>query len=101
MGTLPWTIAPCPPAELRRLRDELGVSATLAAVLVRRGYDDPDEARTFLEGALPGHDPLALGDMAGAVALIRAAVLEFGPTETLPPVGAISSRFRLARIFRR
>jgi len=74
MGTLPWTIAPCPPAELRRLRDELGVSATLAAVLVRRGYDDPDEARTFLEGALPGHDPLALGDMAGAVALIRAAV---------------------------
>jgi single-stranded-DNA-specific exonuclease len=74
MGTLPWTIAPCPPQELRRLRDELGVSATLAAVLVRRGYADPAEARTFLEGALPGHDPFALGDMAEAVALIRDAV---------------------------
>jgi single-stranded-DNA-specific exonuclease len=74
MGTLPWTIARCPPDELGRLRKELGISATLAAVLVRRGYADPAAARTFLEGALPGHDPLALGDMAEAVAVIRDAV---------------------------
>src|SRR5262245_35139118 len=74
MGALPWTIAMCPPDELRRLRDELGVSATLAAVLVRRGYADPAEARKFLEGALPGHDPFVLGDMTEAVAVIRGAV---------------------------
>jgi single-stranded-DNA-specific exonuclease len=71
---LPWTIGTCPPEELRRLCDELGISSTLGAVLVRRGYADPAEARTFLEGALPGHDPFALGDMAEAVDVIRAAV---------------------------
>src|SRR5205085_11236844 len=40
----------------------------------RRGYSDPAAARAFLEGALPGHDPYALGDMRDAVATIRAAV---------------------------
>ena len=45
-----------------------------ASVLVRRGYGDADEARRFLAGALPGHDPLALGDMPAAVETIRAAV---------------------------
>ena len=43
-------------------------------MLVRRGYGDPDEARAFLEGALPGHDPFLLGDMAGAVETIRSAI---------------------------
>ncbi len=71
-----WTIAPCPPGELRRLEDELGITATLASVLVRRGYADPASARAFLEAALPGHDPFLLGDMREAVATIRAAVDE-------------------------
>ena len=35
------------------------MTATLASVLVRRGYADPAAARAFLEGALPGHDPAA------------------------------------------
>jgi single-stranded-DNA-specific exonuclease len=69
-----WTIAPCPPGELRRLEDELGITATLASVLVRRGYADPASARAFLEAALPGHDPFLLGDMREGVATIRAAV---------------------------
>jgi single-stranded-DNA-specific exonuclease len=69
-----WTIAPCRPDQLRTLADELGISATFASVLARRGLTDPAEARVFLEGALPGHDPLSLGDMIGAVERIRAAV---------------------------
>jgi single-stranded-DNA-specific exonuclease len=69
-----WTIAECPPADARTLAEALGVTATLASVLVRRGHTDPGEAGAFLEGALPGHDPFALGDMPGAVARIRAAV---------------------------
>jgi single-stranded-DNA-specific exonuclease len=69
-----WTIAPCPPSELRDLAAELGIGLTLASVLVRRGYADAAEARTFLEGALPGHDPFALGDMSAAVAALRAAI---------------------------
>jgi single-stranded-DNA-specific exonuclease len=74
MGSSLWTIGSCPPEDVRALSDELGVSGTLAAVLVRRGYGEPQAARTFLEGALPPHDPFALGDMAEAVETIRAAV---------------------------
>ena len=43
-------------------------------MLARRGYGEPEAARTFLEGALPGHDPFLLGDMAAACETIRAAV---------------------------
>jgi single-stranded-DNA-specific exonuclease len=41
---------------------------------VRRGYGDPDEARAFLAGEQPLHDPFLLGNMAEAVAQIRAAI---------------------------
>jgi len=74
MDNASWTIGPCPAEELRALAGELRVSTTLASVLVRRGLADPADARRFLEGALPGHDPLALGDMAAAIETIRAAV---------------------------
>ena len=37
-------------------------------MLVRRGYGDPEEARAFLAGEQPLHDPFLLGDMARAVA---------------------------------
>jgi single-stranded-DNA-specific exonuclease len=69
-----WTIAPCASADVRSLVEVLGISETAASVLVRRGTTDPGAARAFLEGALPGHDPLALGDMAAAVETIRAAI---------------------------
>jgi single-stranded-DNA-specific exonuclease len=58
------------------LARELGVSEVTASVLSRRGYDEPEIARRFLEAALPGHDPLLLGDMASAVERIRNAVEE-------------------------
>src|SRR4051794_18500299 len=69
-----WTIGPCPEAGVQALVRELGVSATTASVLARRGYGDPAAARRFLDGALPGHDPFALGDMRAAVDTIQAAV---------------------------
>jgi single-stranded-DNA-specific exonuclease len=69
-----WTIAPCTSADVRALATALGVSEITAAVLVRRGLCEPEEARAFLAGELPGHDPLQLGDMPQAVAAIRAAV---------------------------
>ncbi len=74
MDKATWKIAPCRPDQLRTLVDELGISATLGSVLVRRGLTDPAEAKRFLEGALPGHDPLGLGDMPEAVERIRAAI---------------------------
>ncbi len=59
---------------MNALASALGISEVTASVLVRRDLSDPEAAKAFLAGALPGHDPLRLGDMAGAVASIRAAL---------------------------
>jgi single-stranded-DNA-specific exonuclease len=68
-----WTIAPCAHADVRRLADALGISEVTATVLARRGLCEPDEARAFLDGALPRHDLFSLGDMRAAVdAIVRA-----------------------------
>ena len=69
-----WTIAPCGHREIRALAEALGIGEITAGILVRRGLSDPDEARAFLAGELPAHDPFLLGDMAGAVEAIRAAI---------------------------
>jgi single-stranded-DNA-specific exonuclease len=58
---------------------DLGVSETLAAVLVRRGYADVDRARSFLAAEVPEHDPFQLGDMQAACEAIRRAVAEGKP----------------------
>ena len=65
----------CERREVESLAAELEVSEVLAAVLVRRGYDDPAQARArSSRRALPEHDPFELGDMAAACEAIRAAV---------------------------
>src|SRR6266550_2362665 len=69
-----WTIRPCPHRQAGALAKALGRSEITASVLVRRGYGDPDEARAFVAGEQPLHDPFALGDMAVAVERIRAAI---------------------------
>ena len=69
-----WTLRPCPHRRQAELAEALGVSELTASVLVRRGLDDPEEARAFLEGADPRHDPFALGAMREACESIRAAV---------------------------
>jgi single-stranded-DNA-specific exonuclease len=74
MATGTWQLEQCDYGEVRALVEALGVSETTASVLVRRGHSDVAEARRFLAGKLPGHDPLRLGDMKAAVEAIRAAV---------------------------
>jgi single-stranded-DNA-specific exonuclease len=69
-----WTLRPCPLRESSSLAKELGVSEITASVLVRRGYGDPAEARVFLAGEQPLHDPFLLGDMREACKSIRAAI---------------------------
>src|SRR6266550_3520707 len=64
----------CSRDEVEALVRDLGVSETLAAVLVRRGYADADRARSFLAAGLPEHDPFLLGDMQAACETIRRAV---------------------------
>jgi single-stranded-DNA-specific exonuclease len=74
MATGPWQLDPCDRGEVAALALALGVDEVTASVLVRRGLGDAEEARRFLEGALPGHDPFLLGDMRAAVESIAAAV---------------------------
>src|SRR6476660_5768459 len=69
-----WTIRPCPHRQASGLAKALDLSEITASVLVRRGYGDPELARAFLAGEQPLHDPFLLGDMAGAVERIRAAI---------------------------
>ncbi len=69
-----WTLADCPPAAQTALARALGISELTAGILVRRGYAEPAEARRFLDGEQPPHDPLLLGDMAAACARIRETV---------------------------
>jgi single-stranded-DNA-specific exonuclease len=71
-----WTIRPCPHGVQADLARSLGISELTAGVLVRRGYDEPETARTFLAGEWLSHDPFLLGDMQLACERIRAAVAE-------------------------
>ncbi len=73
---LRWLVdAPPEPALVTRLGEGLGVGHALAALLVRRGLTDPDEARRFLRPELAQlADPLRLAGMAEAVETIRRAV---------------------------
>jgi single-stranded-DNA-specific exonuclease len=74
MASGTWQLAPCPHREVDELAAALEIDEITASVLVRRGYGGVDEARRFLDGALPGHDPFLLGDMREAVETIVAAV---------------------------
>jgi single-stranded-DNA-specific exonuclease len=74
MASGTWQLAPCPHRDVDELAAALELDEITASVLVRRGYGGVDEARRFLDGALPGHDPLLLGDMREAVETIVAAV---------------------------
>jgi len=72
--TSSWTIEPVDARTVASLARELGVNEVTASVLARRGHDDAEVARRFLDAELPGHDPLLLGDMATAVERIRSAI---------------------------
>src|SRR2546421_9692223 len=60
-----WSAAPYSFTDADLIARELGLSSTVASVLVRRGYDTPEGARRFLEGA-ERHDPFLLGAMRAA-----------------------------------
>lgn len=69
-----WKIEPISYSDVRALTDALGVSETVASVLVRRGIADPTAAKAFLDPEGISHDPLLLGDMVAAVERLQAAV---------------------------
>jgi single-stranded-DNA-specific exonuclease len=66
----------CSPQDVEALARDLEVSETLATVLVRRGYENVDRARAFLDAELPEHDAFRLGDMREASDAIRVAIAD-------------------------
>jgi single-stranded-DNA-specific exonuclease len=73
-----WHAAPYSYADALGLARELGVSETLATVLVRRGFSDPAAARSFLAAA-DAHDPFAFEGMGTAVDLVLSHVERSSP----------------------
>ncbi|MGD0265413.1 MAG: single-stranded-DNA-specific exonuclease RecJ [Candidatus Methylomirabilota bacterium] len=76
-----WRIAEGPPeANATALARALGVSPLVAGLLVRRGCDTPETARTFLDAPLTAlHDPWQMLGMHAAVDRLRAAVARREP----------------------
>lgn len=69
-----WIVSPRDFSAESRLRDKLGISSLVAAVLVARGYSDAEEAESFLNPKLEDlHDPRLLPDYAPAVRAILGA----------------------------
>ena len=68
-----WQCTPYEVGSALRLERSLGISPTLAAVLVRRGLADPDAANRFLDAG-ERHDPLTLPGLAPAADLILAHI---------------------------
>jgi len=65
------SLRPFDPEVAARLARELGLVPALARVLAARGFASADEARTFLAPGPEGlHDPLGMGGMPEAVALL-------------------------------
>ncbi len=71
-----WVVAPIPePAVTEQLARELNLPRALAAVLVQRGFTQPDRARSYLRPSLAElSDPFALDGMSAAVGIISGAV---------------------------
>lgn len=67
-----WRVRQADPALQYIFRQELGISAVLARLLVNRGIATAEEARGFLTGSLDQmYDPFGMADMAEAVSRIR------------------------------
>ena len=73
-----WTTTPYSVADADRLSSELGVSPTLASILVRRGHSTPDAARAFL-AAEDRHDPFLIDGMREVCELILGHVERGSP----------------------
>jgi single-stranded-DNA-specific exonuclease len=70
-----WVIAPAEPALASQLTRELSLPASVAQVLINRGFRDLETARKFLNPQLRQlRDPFELPDMTAAVNRLRAAI---------------------------
>lgn len=70
-----WKIRKHDQQEARKLASTLGVSPLTAALLIARGFNEPDAANRFFEPSFDHlHDPFELKDMDGAVDRVMRAI---------------------------
>lgn len=71
-----WTLLPKPEKEkITMLAEPLGVSQTIASLLLQRGISSYEEAHTFFRPKLEAlHDPFLMADMDAAVVRIEQAI---------------------------
>ena len=75
MANTRWLLPRPDPSEIDVLASALRIGRLAAAVLVHRGFSDPDAARRFLAPSLDDlHDPLSLRDMPQAIERLRKAI---------------------------
>jgi single-stranded-DNA-specific exonuclease len=71
-----WTIKPKPsPEKVKQLASQLNVDELIATLLIQRGIENFEEARTFFRPSLDDlHNPFLMKDMDKAVARIEKAI---------------------------
>jgi len=70
-----WLVKRTNPEFLKYLSDKLSISATVAQILVNRGFKEPDSIKNFLNPSLNNlYDPMLMPDMKEAVDRIRTAI---------------------------
>ena len=71
-----WIIKdPADPEKVGRLSAELGIDRVLAELLVKRGVETFEQARSFFRPSLDNlHDPFLMKDMEAAVDRVRKAI---------------------------
>ena len=66
---------PADPAKVERLSTEVGIDKVLAELLVKRGVETFEQARSFFRPSLDAlHDPFLMKDMAKAVERLHSAI---------------------------
>jgi single-stranded-DNA-specific exonuclease len=72
-----WTIKPQPqPEKIKVLQQALDIDANIATLLLQRGIETFEEAKTFFRPSLDDlHDPFLMKDMDKAVARIEKAII--------------------------
>ncbi|MCP5064759.1 MAG: single-stranded-DNA-specific exonuclease RecJ, partial [Ignavibacteriae bacterium] len=71
-----WTLKPKPDTDkVKQLQESLQVDETIASLLVQRGIDTYEEAKTFFRPSFEDlHDPFLMKDMDKAVERIEKAI---------------------------
>ena len=69
-------IEPADPEKVSRIAAELGIDAVLAGLLIKRGVETFDDARSFFRPSLDGlHNPFLMRDMDEAVERLHRAIV--------------------------